>query len=152
MTAHTYLAALRHFDIPKDPYTRLHTPSLPLRMGIVHALNPLPTETGISQPWYIEDPMDYRAALCGARVKVVLPIPLTTKDPDGCWECQRILQTNPPPPEDAELWGYPTRRELDRRRQHFQQARLSRMIKNSEEAAQIAPFATHHGVCWSHSA
>jgi hypothetical protein len=135
MTPRTYLAALRHFDIPKDPRTRLHTPALPLRMGIVHALNPLPIETGISQPWYIEDPMDYRTALCGARIKVILPIGLGIKDPDGCWECQRILCTNPPPPEDAELWTYPTDWERNRRKQHFGRTYLSRKFKKFDPAA-----------------
>jgi hypothetical protein len=135
MTLHTYLAAHRHFDIPKDPHTRLHTPALPLRMGIVHAINPLPTETGISQPWYIEDPLDYRVALCGARIKVILSIALGIKDPDGCWGCQRILRTTPPPPEDAEVWNYPTDWERNRRKQHFQRIRLSRKINPLDEAA-----------------
>jgi hypothetical protein len=136
MTPHTYLAALSRFDIPKDPRTRLHTPALPLQMGIVHALNSLPAEIGIRQPWYIEDPMDYRAALCGARIKVILPIPLTTKDPDGCWECQRLLRTNPPPPpEDAELWSYPTDWERNRRKQHFERTALGRELKKFEEVA-----------------
>lgn len=129
----TYPAALTRFDLPKDPHTRQYTPTLPQRLGIVHALNPLPEETRIHEPWFLEDPTDYRAALCGARVKVILPRNLALTDPDGCWECQRILRTNPPPLGRAQRWYSPTKRERNRRRAYIRNQQTIILTKNSEK-------------------
>lgn len=120
----TYPAALTRFDMPKDPRTRLRTPGLPAQIGLVHALNPLPEETRIHEPWYIEDPHDYRAALCGARVKVILPVPYQGGDPDACWDCERVLRENPPRAGFAERWFRPTEKERERRKSYFRRAML----------------------------
>lgn len=119
-----YPAALDDFDMHKDEETKRFTPALPAHLGIVHAINALPRETDIAQPWFIEDPDEYRRALCGDRVKVILPQPLSTTDPDGCRECQRIQAMNPPAPEWEDFWDSPTEREKSKRAAYFRRHAL----------------------------
>lgn len=150
--APTFPAALTRFDLPKDPITRQYTSTLPVKMGIVHGLNRLPEETRILAPWYIEDPRDHQASPCGARVKVILPMPLSLDDPDGRWECQRILRDDPPPPGRPEHWYSPTQLERTKRRAYFREPKVKEMLRKSSSFAQNGASHRLHSVCWIYRA
>ena len=109
-----YAAALTRFDKLKDPETRIHTPTLPDDPGVVHIVRATQREVAEHDPWFIEDPEQYRAALCGSRVKVILAMPLQGNDPQGCWDCRRLLKSEPRGRLD--FWEGPTPKELNRRR------------------------------------
>lgn len=108
-----YAAALTRFNNPKDPVTRIHTPILPTDPGIVHIVRATNREVARHDPWFIEDPEQYRAALCGSRVKVILSTRLRDDDPQGCWDCRRKLKDEPQ--RNLDYWEKPTPKEIRRR-------------------------------------
>lgn len=111
-----YAAALTRFEKPKDPITHIHTPILPEDPGIVHIVRATVREVAQHDPWFIEDPEQYRAGLCGARVKVILAMPLRSDDPEGCWDCRRLLDAVPR--GGVDYWDRPTAKEIQRRRKY----------------------------------
>lgn len=113
MNSVRHVAALTRFNKPKDPHTGIHTPILPADPGVVHIIRATRKEVARHDPWFVEDPEDYRAALCGTRVKVILSMPLSKDDPQGCGECRRLLKGGARPGVD--YWTEPTPQELRRR-------------------------------------
>lgn len=70
------IAGLDRFDKKRDNGHGIAYPTLPLNIGKVHAIQDF--------RWYR---VEYRLALCGAKVKVVLPKTFDPGDPDVCPGC-----------------------------------------------------------------
>ncbi|MGM9473174.1 hypothetical protein ACS5PJ_14365 [Pseudarthrobacter sp. YS3] len=82
-----YKAALTKYAMPFDMAAGARAPQIPDDPGIVHAVRPVHSELGIREPYYIEDTGNYRAALCGALVKVIMPNTFKTEEPEACTYC-----------------------------------------------------------------
>lgn len=50
-------------------------------------MRPTRTEPTLTDPYFIEHTGDYRAAICGAQIKVILPLSFKTTEPGVCPEC-----------------------------------------------------------------
>lgn len=102
-------AALKRYDLMRDPETHLVDPTLPDNPGPVHCVEPdegmnqykdaflshqIPTT---SEPLFLEvRPMH---TVCGRRIRVLLPLDYNTKDPDACRQCTRWLELRESDPE-----------------------------------------------------
>lgn len=82
-----YKAALIGYVMSFDKAAGAWTPTVPADIGIVHGVRPVHTELNLREPYFIEDRGDYRAALCGVLVRVIMPNTFKTNEPDGCWAC-----------------------------------------------------------------
>lgn len=82
-----YKAGLTRWAMPFDREAGARAPQVPEEPGVVHAVRPVARELGIREPYFIEDTGDYRAALCGAKVKVIMPNTFKTEEEDACADC-----------------------------------------------------------------
>jgi hypothetical protein len=83
------IAGLDRFDKQRPGGRGVPQPVLPLNIGKVHAIKDFlfqPAEI-YREPQFCEHPMEYKKALCGAVVKVVLPKVFDPGDPDVCPTC-----------------------------------------------------------------
>lgn len=95
-----YLAGLTHFTMERDKTTRLLTPAVPHEPGTIHAVTGSDSERQRTEPHIIEDTGAYMAALCGALVKVVLPVTFKPSEDGACPECVEELS-----PETRKSYG-----------------------------------------------
>lgn len=91
----TPLAGLTAWAMPFDRAAGARVPTIPDDPGIIHAVRPRPTEVGMREPSFIEDTYLYRSALCGAKVKVIMPNTFKAEE-DGA--CQACAKADPAPP------------------------------------------------------
>ncbi|MDQ0679069.1 hypothetical protein QFZ30_002451 [Arthrobacter pascens] len=91
MTAATpqpiYKAGLTKWAMPFDRSAGARAPQVPDDPGPIHAVRPLRTELGIREPYFIEDTYNYRAALCGAKVKIIMPNTFKPEEDKACAYC-----------------------------------------------------------------
>ncbi|TLM87222.1 hypothetical protein [Pseudarthrobacter sp. NamE5] len=97
MTHHEHLVGLTAYALARDTVSRKWHPVIADEPGIIHAVRPTATEPTITEPYFIEDTQHYRAGLCGALVKVVVPLSFKPAETDACQECVDEL-TNPAVP------------------------------------------------------
>ncbi|MFB0840183.1 MULTISPECIES: hypothetical protein [unclassified Arthrobacter] len=83
------IAGLDRFDKTRDNGHGIAYPTLPVNIGKVHAISDFRWHrTGIyTEPQFCDAPWEYKLALCGAKVKVVLPKVFDPGDPDVCPGC-----------------------------------------------------------------
>lgn len=86
-----YPAALADYAEGRDPVTRRWNPALPDEPGTIHALRPVGQELFIREPHFIEHTEDYRAAVCGALVKVIMPVSFKAAEEGACRECAQEM-------------------------------------------------------------
>lgn len=82
-----YKAGLTRWAMPFDRSAGARSPQVPDEPGTVHAVRPVRRELGIREPYFIEDTGDYRAALCGAKVKVIMPNTFKSDEDGACEDC-----------------------------------------------------------------
>lgn len=85
-----FLAGLTRYDTRRDPWDRRYVEQiLPAEPGIAHAVRRWPTLRHHQRPKHPQflPSYAYLPALCGAYVKVLLPIDFDEGDPDGCQSC-----------------------------------------------------------------
>ena len=83
------IAGPDHFDKTRDNGQGIAYLTLPANIRKVHAFQDFrwhPTEI-YTEPQFCDAPWKYEMALCGAKVKVVLPKVLDPGDPDVCPRC-----------------------------------------------------------------
>lgn len=84
-----YLAGLTRFDIERDRNNHYLYPVLPENPGVAHAMVNL-TGRRPAEEDYLTAPAEYRQALCGAKLKVILPTRFIPADPSACRTCRDI--------------------------------------------------------------
>lgn len=90
MTKSTHVAALTSFTKEKDINGRY--PGIPRDFGVVHSMFRADTVRDCKDPLFYEYPGSYGKAICGARVKTVLPTAFQLDDPDACQTCVALAQ------------------------------------------------------------
>ena len=83
----TYRSGLSRFDEKRDPDDHQIDPVLPDEFGPVHAVQVSRVDRGLLQPEFLTSPLAYKTALCGAVVKVELPMEFDPGDEDSCPRC-----------------------------------------------------------------
>ena len=83
----TYRSGLSRFDERRDPVDHHLDPALPDDFGPVHAVQVSRADRGLRQPEFLTSPLAYKTALCGAVVKVELPMEFDPGDEDSCPRC-----------------------------------------------------------------
>ncbi|WP_236825309.1 MULTISPECIES: hypothetical protein [unclassified Blastococcus] len=83
----TYRSGLSRFDQKRDPVDHQIDPALPAEFAPVHAVQVTRADRGLSRPQFLTSPLVYKTALCGAAVKVELPMEFDTGDEDSCPRC-----------------------------------------------------------------
>ncbi len=83
----TYRSGLSRFDERRDPVDHHLDPMLPAELGPVHAVHVSRVDRGLLQPEFLTSPLAYKTALCGAVVKVELPMEFDPGDEDSCPRC-----------------------------------------------------------------
>lgn len=97
------------YDRKRDPVDHVLDRVVPEEPGPAHSVprwvKPGPTPR---EPEFL-DSYAYARAICGATIKVVLPIDFDPGDPDGCQSCAAHTQngTMAPPPPDDDDWYRP---------------------------------------------
>ena len=90
------MSALKRFKLERDPVTRKWHPRLPADFQTVHAVADVSSiqrsPERAKDPYFLEGPNEYKPALCGAKVKVVLAIPFNGGEPRACNPCAQILK------------------------------------------------------------
>ncbi|CAN7467192.1 hypothetical protein LJR013_003209 [Pseudarthrobacter oxydans] len=81
------LAGLSAWAMPFDRTAGARVPTVPDNPGIIHAVRPRLTEMGLREPSFIEDTYMYRAALCGAKVKIIMPNTFKADEEGACQKC-----------------------------------------------------------------
>lgn len=83
------LAGLTGWIEVRDRAAGAKTPAVPDDPGIIHAVRPRRTEIGMREPSFIEDTYMYRVALCGAKVKVIMPNTFKADEEGACQKCAK---------------------------------------------------------------
>jgi hypothetical protein len=83
----TYRSGLSRFDEQRDPVDHRLDPVLPAEFGLVHAVQVGRVDLGLQEPDFLTSPLAYKTALCGAVVKVELPMEFDPGDEDSCPRC-----------------------------------------------------------------
>jgi hypothetical protein len=83
-----YKAGLTKWAYPFDRSAGARSPQVPDDPGPIHAVRPTARELKLREPYFIEDTYNYRAALCGAKVKIIMP---NTFKPDEDGACPRCM-------------------------------------------------------------
>ncbi|MBE0009585.1 MULTISPECIES: hypothetical protein [unclassified Arthrobacter] len=89
-----HLAALKHFKKRKEPGCVGWQVTLPEKPGTVHCVRKNRRTGNISDAIYLEDPLDYEYALCGEKVKVILPTAFANAGEDECSRCEELLRVD----------------------------------------------------------
>jgi hypothetical protein len=93
------LVGLTRYSLARDQETRIWHPVIDDDPGTIHAIRPTTTEPALTDPYFIEHTQDYRAAICGALIKVILPLSFKTTEAGACTECiEEIQQPSKPDP------------------------------------------------------
>ncbi len=90
------MSALKRFDMHRDQQTKLFKPVLPEQFKEVHAISDPSSVKRVAgsarEPYFMEGWEGYGIALCGAKVKVVLPVKFSSEDPKACKKCLEGLE------------------------------------------------------------
>lgn len=90
------MSALKRFTIERDPLNGKRHPRSPKDFQTVHAVedpsNMHRARARLEEPHFLEGPDEYRRALCGTKVKVVLAAEFPTTDPQACKSCKAELE------------------------------------------------------------
>lgn len=98
MTPPRLMVGLTAYSLARDPISRCWYPVIPDDPGVIHAIRPAAAEPWLTDPYFIEDTNDYRAGICGALVKVVVPLSFKPKEAGACPEClEEIAHPSKPP-------------------------------------------------------
>lgn len=89
-----HLAALTTFSKVKEPGLRGWQVTLPERVGVVHAVRSYESIEPMMSPLFLEFPPDYQRALCGAKVKVILPTSFATAGDAACAHCDNHVRVD----------------------------------------------------------
>lgn len=93
------IVGLTRYSLARDQATRIWHPIIADDPGTIHAVRPATTEPSLTAPYFIEDTGDYRAAICGAQIKVILPLTFKATEPGVCPECiEEINEPSTPVP------------------------------------------------------
>jgi hypothetical protein len=83
----TYRSGLSRFDEKRDPVDHQIDRVPPAEPGPVHAVQVSRVDPGLRTPRFFTSPLTYKTALCGAVVKVELPMEFDPGDEDSCSRC-----------------------------------------------------------------
>lgn len=91
-----FIAGLDRFDKKRDNGHGRGHPVLPENIGKVHAIVNIPALSSdlYTEAQFCESPFEYKKALCGRTVKVVLPKVFDPEDPDVCPGCADASYVN----------------------------------------------------------
>lgn len=107
MTKPTYFAALTRFDKQRDPNNHVWYPTLPDNPGTVHSYRPMRFDSTPRQDQFLDSPIEYRKALCGTKIKVILATGFRLDDDDACQSCVALthqeIETGAAAPHAAPL-------------------------------------------------
>lgn len=92
-----YKAGLTRWVMPFDRDAGARAPAVPDDPGPIHAVRPVARELSLREPSFLEETYMYRAALCGAKVKVIMPNSFKPAEAGACAAC--IAETRKPPPK-----------------------------------------------------
>lgn len=85
------MSALKRFNLERDPNTKLLHPVLPKGFQVVHAIGDVSmrgrSADGAKDPYFLEGWDGFDFAMCGAKVKVVLPTRFNVGDKQACKKC-----------------------------------------------------------------
>lgn len=82
-----YAAGLTNYVIAKDRVTGHKTPRLRDNPGQVHAVVNNTRRPAMQEPFFVEETWDYRAALCGQLIRVVMPLSFKPTEENVCRRC-----------------------------------------------------------------
>ena len=82
-----YKAGLTRWETPRDLQAGARAPQVPDDPGPIHAVRPITRELTMRGPSFLEDTYNYRAALCGAKVKIVMPNSFKAEESGACKDC-----------------------------------------------------------------
>lgn len=82
-----YAAGLTNYTIAKDPVTGLKTPRLKDNPGQVHAVYNDASRPAMQEPFFVEETWDYRAAVCGKLIRVIMPLSFKNSEDNACPRC-----------------------------------------------------------------
>ncbi|POH58286.1 hypothetical protein [Arthrobacter glacialis] len=82
-----YAAGLTNYVIAKDPGTGRKAPRLRDNPGQVHAVVNNIHRPAMLEPFFVEETWDYRAALCGQLIRVVMPLSFKSTEENVCRQC-----------------------------------------------------------------
>ncbi|ALE91836.1 hypothetical protein AOC05_05030 [Arthrobacter alpinus] len=82
-----YAAGLTNYVITKDLATGHKTPRLRDNPGQVHAVVNNTSRPAMQEPFFVEETWDYRAALCGKLIRVVMPLSFKSNEENICRRC-----------------------------------------------------------------
>lgn len=84
----THYQALTRFELERDKNNHAWYPGLPAAPGIAHSYRPWGLEAApANEPLFLDSPHEYRRALCGKKVKVILGNGFRLDDPEACQSC-----------------------------------------------------------------
>ncbi|MFC8037840.1 hypothetical protein ACFUOZ_00610 [Paenarthrobacter sp. NPDC057355] len=86
------LAGLTSYGMTRDEAAGKWVPCNYDEPGVIHAVRPAAAEPKMKNPYFIEETQDYRAALCGALVKVIMPNTFKPCEDGACPECIEELE------------------------------------------------------------
>lgn len=90
------MSALKRFKLERDSMNGKMHPKLPKDFQTVHAVEDVSfirrSRERSQDPYFLEGPDEYRAALCGAKVKVVLAVQFCSTDRQACPSCASELE------------------------------------------------------------
>ena len=87
-----YAAGLTNYVIARDPVTGHKTPRLQDNPGQVHAVVNNTRRPAMQEPFFVEETWDYRAALCGQLIRVVMPLSFKSTEENVCRRCVAKLK------------------------------------------------------------
>ncbi|SEE20784.1 hypothetical protein SAMN04489740_0883 [Arthrobacter alpinus] len=82
-----YAAGLTNYVITRDLLTGHKTPRLRDNPGQVHAVVNNTHRPAMQEPFFVEETWDYRAALCGQLIRVVMPLSFKSTEENVCRRC-----------------------------------------------------------------
>ncbi len=94
-----YAAGLTNYVIAKDPITGLKAPRLKDNPGQVHAVYNDARRPAMQAPFFVEETWDYRAAVCGELIRVIMPLSFKATEENVCQRCVEKMEgidTNQP--------------------------------------------------------
>lgn len=94
-------AALERYDMRRIEHGAPPEPSVPDEPGVVHAIRTLTLRA--NEPQFLEGVGAGSQALCGASVRIIMPVRFQRDDPDACAACTKHYEagTRRPPRRDS---------------------------------------------------